>query len=505
MKVVMRYFARWAYLPLDLLWPIVILAGFGVYVSLVPQSPNDFWWHLKIGELLASTGRIPTTNLFAWTLPADAPFFYGAWLGELLLYVLYRWGGVALTLCARTVLALLTFWLMATAAQRRSGSWRIAALVLAFGAVMTFNNLIVRPQIWSWLPFMAFLLLLSAFAAGRLSWRWLLVLPLVMVFWVNAHGAFILGLVLLGIFGVGEGIRRLLGRADARSWKELGGLALSGGLSALATLVNPRGFDIVRYVIGLMTDPPSQNLIVEWQSPTPTGIANTAFYLSLLVLLLVLTYSRYRPTLTEALLLGAFLWLAWSGQRYVVWFALVAMPLLAQAIAGLNLRLRMAPGQRNWLNSILALLLFVPVLLMQPWFVEALPLPETYWAQVLRGSEAGPLVDTNTPVEAVAYLREHPGGHLFNEMGYGSYLIWALPEQGVFIDPRVELYPYEQWMDYIRIGQGTRSLALLEQYGVDRVLLDVKPQKELVCVLEAAPEWRQEYADDYAQVWVKLR
>jgi len=490
-------------LPLDLLWPLVILAGFGIYVSLVPQPPNDFWWHLKIGELIVTTRQIPATNMFGWTLPADAPFFYGAWLGELLLYVLYRWGGVALTLFARTVLALATFWLMAVAARRRSGSWRIAAMVLALGAVMSLNNLIVRPQIWSWLPFMAFLLLLSAFAAGRLSWRWLLILPLVMAFWVNVHGAFILGFVLLGIFCLGEGTRRLLGRAEARSWKEVGGLALSSVLSGLAMLANPRGFDIVHYVMGLMTDLPSQNLIVEWQSPTPTGIANTAFYLGLLVLLLVLIYSRYRPTLTEALLLVAFLWLAWNGQRYVVWFALVAMPLLAQALAGLNFRLFMAPAQRNWLNSVLAALLFVPVLLVQPWFVDAVPLPETYWSQVWRKSEAGPLVDTGTPVAAAAYLREHPGGQLFNEMGYGSYLIWTVPAQRVFIDPRVELYPYEQWLDYIRIGQGTRSLSLLAEYGADRVVLDRKMQPELSLVLTADAGWVKEYEDDYAEIWTR--
>lgn len=504
MKTIQRFLVRHGRLPLDLLWPLVILAGFGVYVSLIPQPPNDYWWHLKIGELIYTTGRVPTTNLFAWTLPAETPFFYGAWLGELLLYWLYRWGGAALTLCARTGLVLSTFWLMATAARRRSGSWRIAALVLALGALMSLNNLIVRPQIWSWWPFMVFLLLLSAFAAGRLSWRWLLLLPPVMAFWVNVHGAFILGFVLLGIFGVGEGLRRLLNHPGARSWKEWGGLALSGALTALAMLVNPRGFEIVRYVIGLMTDPPSQKLIVEWQSPTPGGIANTAFYLSLLILLLVFIYSRYRPTLTEALLLAGFLWLAWSGQRYVIWFALVAMPLLAQAIAELGVRVRWAPPQRSWLNTALAGLLFVPVLLVQPWFVEALPLPETYWAQVWRGSEAGPLMDTGTPVGAVAYLRAHPGGRLFNEMGYGSYLIWALPEQGVFIDPRVELYPYEQWLDYIRIGQGTRALELLAQYGADRVLLDVKLQDELVRVLENAHEWRKEYADEYAQLWVRL-
>ena len=70
---------------LDHLWPLIIIAGFGVYVSLVPLAPNDFWWHLRIGERIYTTGQMPSANLYGWTLPAEALFVYGAWLGEWLL------------------------------------------------------------------------------------------------------------------------------------------------------------------------------------------------------------------------------------------------------------------------------------------------------------------------------------------------------------------------------------------------------------------------------------
>ena len=78
-------------------------------------------------------------------------------------------------------------------------------------------------------------------------------------------------------------------------------------------------------------------------------------------------------------------------------------------------------------------------------------------------------------------------------MGYGSYLIWALPEQKVFIDPRVELYPFEQWQDYIRISRGTRYNELLTKYGADRILLNSALQKELAIQLHNDPLWLLEY------------
>lgn len=486
---------------LDIVWLLVILAGFGFYVSLVPTPPNDFWWHLKIGQLTFTSGQIPHTNLFAWTLPADYPFAYGAWLGEWLTYVVYHIGRMELVLFARNVMILAAFALVAGEAKRRSGSWRLAALVTAAACLMSLSNLIVRPQIWSWLPFMALYLLLSRYAEGKLRRGWLFLLIPIMVFWTNVHGAFILGIVTLGIYCAGEALRALLRAEGARPWKEIFWLWGASLLSGLSTAVNPRGIGIFAYVVDLLTDKPSQRLIEEWQSPTPSGIPNTAFFIVTLLLFIILIYSRFRPNPTDMLLIAGFLWLAWSGQRYILWFGWVTMPILAQAIGALPLpRPRFTP-QRNWINALLALAVFVPVVMVQPWFVEQMPLPKTYWEFVLRGKPQGPLLTAGTPVDAVEYLRAHPGGKLFHEMGYGSYLIWALPEQGVFIDPRVELYPFEQWEDYIDIIRGYRYNELLAKYGADRLLLDRETQKDLIPLLEKDPLWQQEYEDSTTQIW----
>ncbi len=496
----------------DHLWPLVILAALGFYVSLIPLPPNDFWWHLKIGEIIYTTRSIPTTNMFAWTLPEDAPFTYGVWLGELLLYVLYRWGGLSLVIFARNVLVLTAFWLAALTARERSGSWRLAAPALALAGGMSLNNLIVRPQIWSFPLFALYLYLLTRYTAGRLRRGWLLLLPFLMAFWVNVHGAFVLGLVLVGIFAVGEAVRTAAGPGNTIGhddtaplpWKRVGWLAGVGALTVLAALANPRGIGIAAYVADLLTDKPSQVLVVEWQSPAPSGIPNIVFYVSILLLLMALAYARRPLAPTDALLLVGFLWLAWSGMRYVVWYGMTAMPIFAGALTALWPRLAALPARRSALNLILALFLFVPVGMVQPWWVGRMPLPEKYWKLVWRGTPVGPLVSVETPVAAVEYLRAHPGGRLFHEMGYGSYLIWALPEQKVFVDPRVELYPYEQWQDYLRITRGVRYNELLQQYGADRVLLDVELQPELARVLADDPLWEQEYADERAQIWKRL-
>src|SRR5579859_4267542 len=175
-------------LRIDHLWILFVLATIGVWISLVPTPPNDFWWHLKAGQLIAD-GQFPHTNLFAWTLPSDSPYIYATWLGEWLLFELDHLGGLQLIVIARNVLGLSAFALVAIDARRRSGSWRLAALAALLAAAMTINNLIIRTQNWSWVPFGLYMVILGSYAEGRLRARTLLVLPLLMVFWVNAHGA----------------------------------------------------------------------------------------------------------------------------------------------------------------------------------------------------------------------------------------------------------------------------------------------------------------------------
>lgn len=489
----------------SVLWFTVILAATCFLVALIPIRANDFWWHLQIGKWIQTHGQIPDTNMFAWTLPTEQPFFYGAWLGEYIFALLHSWGGLELVIFARNLMFGATLWLVGWEARRRSGSWRIAALAILLLYVMTLNNLTLRPQNWSWLPFMLTFILLSRFADGCLKRGWLLLIPLLMTFWVNIHGSFVLSPGLVGIFFLGEGLRWRLKQPGSRSRGDLAWLAGIGLLTALATLANPRGAGIFSYVLGLMTDQPSQTLIAEWQSPTLDGIPNTAFFASTLLLLLALIYTRQRPSPTNMLLTLAFLWLAWSGQRYIIWYAAVVMPLLAQAISKLPNPLPRLTSPRSWANALLCLLMMAPALLAQPWFIENLPLPQAYWTLVQRGSNEGPLLSADTPTAAVEYLKANPGGNLFNEMGYGSYLIWAVPQQGVFIDPRVELYPYQQWQDYVQISHALNYNTLLAKYGADRILLDVALQPELASALADNPAWRLEYADEFTQIWQKAK
>jgi hypothetical protein len=303
------------------------------------------------------------------------------------------------------------------------------------------------------------------------------------------HGSFVLGFALVGGVLAGEAVDRLRERADGegRGWSgdRLGGLGLALAAMALASLANPRGIGISKYVVDLLRDVPTQRFIFEWQPPTPSGLVNVVFFASVLALLVVWGRLRLAQPARDVVLVCALLWLAWNAGRYVMWFGVVAMPVLAAGFG--RLRPASKPGEGTgaprWATAMLAVLLVLPVVLIQPWFRQGQPL----------------LVET--PITAAEHLRAHPGGRLFNEKGYASYLIWALPEQPVFIDTRLEMYPLELVEDYRAISEGWNALELLDRYGADRVLLSRQSQAKLSQVLAGSGLWQREYVDSEAEIW----
>lgn len=158
-------------------------------------------------------------------------------------------------------------------------------------------------------------------------------------------------------------------------------------------------------------------------------------------------------------------------------------------------------------NLIIAGLLACSVLAFQPWFKPMIPLPEPYTALFAPMPEAPLIFRADTPVAAAEYLRKNPcQGRLFNEMGYGSYLDWALyPDTQVFIDPRVELYPMALWQDYVALTKGVDVETLLnkpyQQQSISCVLLDKKLQPRLAEAMATLPSWERTYTDERSEVW----
>ncbi|MBX0330314.1 hypothetical protein K2Z83_21860 [Oscillochloris sp. ZM17-4] len=533
---------RSAGLTLDHVWIFAAVAFIALRALLTPIPPNDFWWHMATGRLIIESGQIPTVDSFSYTR-AGEPFYNQSWLGQLLMYGLFTLGGAPLLILAQAALLAGTYGLLLRLCLRRTGLLRLSvAFLLVATMPASFDNWIVRPQTYALPLFVAYLYVLDGWRSG--GWglgagsegaavvdqsrgskhgAWataapLLLLPVLGIIWVNLHGSFVLGGALIGLTFVGEGLRRLVTDwREARAWARrpvgraedvldrppppsrppLRQLFLAGALTGAAWLINPGGLQVIGYVRDLLGSSAVTQLVTEWAPQTVRGAGGVVFFIFVMVGVVLLAYAPRRPDMVDMLLAGAFFWLALGAVRNNIWFIAVATPLLVGQLASWAPRdERPAFQGSSAINAALAGVIGLMLLLALPWVKPSLGLPP----------DVGDLLAPETPVAAVAFLEGErpPPERLFHEMSYGSYLIWADPGQKVWADPRIELYPLGQWLDYQRLSGGLEVDDLLAKYRIDGLLLSNETQESLVEYAKARPQaWEQRYADEETTYFVR--
>ncbi len=511
-------------LTIDHVWLFAFVALIAMRPLLTPIPPHDFWWHMAMGREIVQTHAIPTHDSFSYT-QAGQPFYNQGWLAQVVLYGLHSLGGVPLILLVQSLVVAISYGLLLMLCIKRTGALRLSVAVLLLLVVpISFDNWNVRPQTYAFPLFVAFFVIVTQWRLGdrlHLMGRevpdldvappktYLWMLPMLMVVWVNVHGSFVLGGVVIAFTFAAEWLRRVV-------WSRWGdGAALSpttqpplralfgwGAATAAAMLINPRGVGVLGYVFNLLGTSAVTDLVTEWAPPTTRELSGKLFFGFLIISVLILAYSRRPPDPIDMLFAVAFAWLALGAARNVVWFGMVAAPLLVVQMSSW-LRADSVPTKRRSslgvpiLNGVLIGFIALLVVLVLPWVKPALGLPP----------RLGALLSEDTPVAAVDALQDDPKPpeHLFHAMSYGSYLIWAAPRQPVFIDPRIELYPFEQWRDYITLNNGYNVDALLNKYAVDGLLLDNEQQAALLHAVRNRGHWQIRYEDEQTTYLARVR
>jgi len=488
------------------LWVFAVLIGIFAFVNTHPIRPHDFWWHMAIGREIVESGEIPQVDAYSQMMNGQPYSSYQMyWLADVGLYAGYKLGGAALSVLLQSLIIMLAYAVIYLLCFRVSRSWRIAAFGTIFAAALGLNNWNLRPQIVTYLFGALFLWAIYEYRM-RPRKGWLLVFPAAMMLWVNTHGSFPIGLLLLGIWLLDEVFRALRARLSGndveaglrRVWPPVIALLIT----VLATLANPRGIGVFEYLITMSTNSVVQNLVPEWAPPTFNTTGGTMFNIGLLLSALILALSPRRPGFFQVICFLGFAVLALKTTRGIIWYGLVLAPVLSDHVSALSSQFRRpkpAPGSSGGVPAINLAFLTLMVLMAfisLPWFKDSLHFPE---------SKAG-LIHVETPVKATEFLlEEHPQPPVFHAMSFGSYLIWAAqPEYRVFVDSRIELYPREIWHDYLLISNAQCGWEKrLEHYGINTLMLSPVEQPALVDTAMASAAWQELYRDPYAAVFVR--
>jgi hypothetical protein len=488
-----------------MLWVFGILTAVFTYINMSQIAPNDFWWHMAVGREILASGQIPTVDIYSYTMAGQPYLSYQMfWLMDVWLYRWYSLGGAALVLFIHSLTITSTYLVIMLICRGSSRKWGVTAFCLLFAIVLGVYAWSVRTQAISFLIGAIFLYAIQRYryAPNPLL---LAIFPVGMLVWVNSHGSFPIGLILLGIWLGDEAWQLILARWRGHPGSQARVLVpfLVLLFSTAACLLNPRGIGIVRYLVTMASNPTVQSTVPEWLPPRITSPIGPFFFAGVLFSAVVLVIAPRRVSFYQLATFVIFTALGLWTTRGVVWYGLVMAPILAKNLSAIGdslprKRLLRQPTFASGLVNfgLLSLLLLLSAVSL-PWFRSAIPMRKDYRSLVTR----------DTPIEAIRFLMdEQPRGRVFNDMAFGSYMIWAAqPDYQVFADPRIELFPQTIWDDYQQISRTEPGWEeKLNQYAVHTLVLNPGVQSALASEASRSENWQLIHQDGTAHIYQRI-
>ncbi|MGC1225753.1 MAG: hypothetical protein WA859_04680 [Candidatus Sulfotelmatobacter sp.] len=451
----------------------------------------DLWWHLATGRFIVQHGEVPHIDPFSYT-SGGKPWVAHEWLTDVALYELQRTGWAGLIIFFAAVISM-AFFLMYLRCGPNAYVAGVATLIAALASRPTWG---VRPQVLSLLLTSLWLLLLERSERDPKILLW--TVPL-MLLWVNLHAGFALGLVVYGLFLLGQwmesrlDVRQNPAGLPSSTRKSMRLPALILALDVLLVPVNPNGVKLYWYPLETLRSSAMQNYIAEWASPNFHHAEYLPFLLIVLVLFAMLGWQRAAIRPRDVLLLIVGLFAALRSIRLIPLFVLIAIPIISRQISKW---LRTRPGPEPQRKR---LALRVRTILNASIVTAVAAFAGIHTAQVIRHEPQSEM--RQFPEGAVAFLQAHaPAGPIFNNYDWGGYLVWKLyPSLRVFIDGRADVYGDQFLHDFATTYEFKDDWQqTIQRWEIQSVL--VPPQSALATGLRNAPGWIVSFEDAQAVV-----
>lgn len=444
----------------------------------------DMWWHLKTGEYIWQNNVIPKTDFYSFS-NSGHPWITHEWLAEVIFYLANGAGNFyGLFLLNLGVLSAVYYLAGRLIYLRAEKDLTLTTVILVACMVFTSIFWVFRPHLIAYIYFVSYLLILELFHRGK-NYTWLL--PLIMVLWVNTHGSYIMGTVLI-LLHIAAGIFPLnFGKLKAEVWTrpQLKKLLLTLTLVIAAVFANPNTYKLLYYPFFTINSQQIVDNIAEWSSPNFHNPVFKTFLAYFFVVFATLIVSKKTVKLRDLLYLGLFTYLAMFGARNIALFMFISGPVLGEHAAGFLNRTR-NQKQVLWLN----------------WLVLAVVLGYTFYSLPAQGTVDQKADREEFPVQAVEFMRRKGlTGTVLNNYDWGGYLIWTrYPDNKAFIDGRTDIYEDRVLPDYSKIVKlQPDGYLLLKRYNPDYILLTVDAPLNLL--LAAKGDWQLIYEDAVAKLY----
>lgn len=355
-----------------------------------------------------------------------------------------------------------------------------------------------RPQLFTFLVFSLVFYLLEDFRINHS--KKVFFVPVLVMLLSNMHPGYIVCILLISIYLLGEGIRYLV----KKNGNNLKTLLIIWILTLSFSIFNPNGlsspitiFSIGEHTKGVVEFMPTFSLYAKKITPL-----HYSYIVFLLFSLISIRYVK-KIGLIHILLLIAFSIMSFVSIRFLIFYMGISAPILARII--LNLKeerifkkyygiLKRKEGFLYLISCIIGIFLVF----------NAIPAFAKY--------EFKENISFAVPKGATDFLSNLKiNGNMFNEYGFGGYLIWRLyPDKKVFIDGRA-LEP-DIVIEYNIVASASEGMQkswedIIKKYNISYIVMPpLLPKGEIYPIVEKLLEkedWVLIYNDHLSLIFLR--
>lgn len=475
-------------------------------------NDGDTGWHIVTGEGILRTFRIPFSDPYSHTATGTA-WTTHEWLSEVIFGLSHRLMGLNGVVLVSAAVITLTFFFLYLFMFRRRINPLVAVSFTILAAFASSLHWLARPHIFSLPLALAFIIILELYQREKINH--LKLLPILMVLWVNLHGGYILGLMLVAIYAAGN---LLLAIAtpdkDGEARKSFRSLGLIAFITLLATFVNPHGPAILYFPFhnlgrGFLID-----TVAEWLSPDFHKYR--LFEVTLLLFATIFVLSRKTLDVFEATVALLLTHMSLYSIRFIPLFSILLSPAAAARAEALFESTFQSRASMKGVKVIGDIFRAISnnITALETRFNRHLWVYASLAICLMIGLNGGRIRNAHVmeyehgksefPVDALAFaLANHVTGNVFNNDGWGGYMIYrAYPTYRVFLDGRSDMYGVSLVKEYIKVSTaGLGYEDVLDKYGVTWVIYN--NNTALCQLLAASGKWKLVYADSVANIFLK--
>ncbi|GEM_PF-1671032 len=199
----------------------------------------DLGRHIVSGGIIVNTHSLPRISLFSYTEPRY-PFVNHYWLTEVIFYSLNSIFGLIALFYLKEIIVFLSIGIILYYTFKKYGAFASGLASLFVFPFFVVRN-VIRPELFGYLFFSILFILLLTYPKSN---KYIFLIPLIMLLWVNLSITFIFGILIIGILLLKVSLREP--KIDIQNYKKLGRLLKEKDflflLVSLAVLfINPHG------------------------------------------------------------------------------------------------------------------------------------------------------------------------------------------------------------------------------------------------------------------------